>query len=153
MEITKEVKPFIRTGWPNTFGNIVYVTPCLYIYYRFGAQETFLSTINVEKLMINFSAWYFSGNLRFFWIIWWIEHPQKYLKYKYFLKYFLYFFFWSISCICLLNKVGTICLKKKNVYWPQTFSLVCVLALTSLNQYYVINIILNIFTLLVLAPK
>ncbi len=25
MEITKGVKPFIRRGWPNTFGNIVYV--------------------------------------------------------------------------------------------------------------------------------
>ncbi len=25
MEITKVVKPFIRRGWPNTFGNIVYV--------------------------------------------------------------------------------------------------------------------------------
>ncbi len=24
MEITKVVKPFIRRGWPNTFGNIVY---------------------------------------------------------------------------------------------------------------------------------
>ncbi len=28
MEITKVVKPFIRRGWPNTFGYIVYV----YIY-------------------------------------------------------------------------------------------------------------------------
>ncbi len=25
MEITKVVKPFIRRGWPNTFGNIVYI--------------------------------------------------------------------------------------------------------------------------------
>ncbi len=25
MEITKVVKPFIKWGWPNTFGNIVYV--------------------------------------------------------------------------------------------------------------------------------
>ncbi len=25
MEITKVVKPFIRRGWPNTFGNIVHV--------------------------------------------------------------------------------------------------------------------------------
>ncbi len=25
MEITKVVKPFIRKGWPNTFGNIVYI--------------------------------------------------------------------------------------------------------------------------------
>ncbi len=25
MEITKVVKPFIRRGWPNTFGNIVYL--------------------------------------------------------------------------------------------------------------------------------
>ncbi len=25
MEITKVVKPFIRRGWPNAFGNIVYV--------------------------------------------------------------------------------------------------------------------------------
>ncbi len=25
MEITKVVKPFIRRGWTNTFGNIVYV--------------------------------------------------------------------------------------------------------------------------------
>ncbi len=24
MEITKVVKPFIRRGWPNTFGKIVY---------------------------------------------------------------------------------------------------------------------------------
>ncbi len=24
--MTKVVKPFIRRGWPNTFGNIVYVT-------------------------------------------------------------------------------------------------------------------------------
>ncbi len=28
MEITKAVKPFIRMGWPNTFGNIV----CVYVY-------------------------------------------------------------------------------------------------------------------------
>ncbi len=26
MEITKIVKPFIRRGWPNTFGNIVYLS-------------------------------------------------------------------------------------------------------------------------------
>ncbi len=25
MEIAKVVKPFIRRGWPNTFGNIVYI--------------------------------------------------------------------------------------------------------------------------------
>ncbi len=25
MEIIKVVKPFIRRGWPNTFGNIVYI--------------------------------------------------------------------------------------------------------------------------------
>ncbi len=25
MEITKVVKPFIRRGWPYTFGNIVYI--------------------------------------------------------------------------------------------------------------------------------
>ncbi len=25
MEITKVVKPFVRRGWPNTFGNIVYL--------------------------------------------------------------------------------------------------------------------------------
>ncbi len=25
MEMTKVVKPFIKRGWPNTFGNIVYV--------------------------------------------------------------------------------------------------------------------------------
>ncbi len=25
MEMTKVVKPFIRMGWPNTFGNIVYI--------------------------------------------------------------------------------------------------------------------------------
>ncbi len=30
MEITKVVKPFIRRGWPNMFGNIVCV--CVYIY-------------------------------------------------------------------------------------------------------------------------
>ncbi len=30
MEITKVVKPFIRRGWPNTFGNIVCV--CVYVY-------------------------------------------------------------------------------------------------------------------------
>ncbi len=36
MEITKVVKPFIRRGWPNTFGNIVYIhfqyTVCVCIY-------------------------------------------------------------------------------------------------------------------------
>ncbi len=26
MEIIKVVKPFIRRGWPNTFGNIVYIS-------------------------------------------------------------------------------------------------------------------------------
>ncbi len=25
MEIAKIVKPFIRMGWPNTFGNIVHI--------------------------------------------------------------------------------------------------------------------------------
>ncbi len=25
MEIAKVVKPFIRRGWPNTFGNIEYI--------------------------------------------------------------------------------------------------------------------------------
>ncbi len=25
MKITKVVKPFIKMGWPNTFGNIVYI--------------------------------------------------------------------------------------------------------------------------------
>ncbi len=29
MENTKVVKPFIRRGWPNTFGNIVYVCVCV----------------------------------------------------------------------------------------------------------------------------
>ncbi len=28
MEIAKVVKPFIRSGWPNTFGNIVYISVC-----------------------------------------------------------------------------------------------------------------------------
>ncbi len=32
MEITKVVKPFIRRGWPNTFGNIVYIYIYIYIY-------------------------------------------------------------------------------------------------------------------------
>ncbi len=29
MEITKVVKPFIRRGWPNTFGNTVCVCVCV----------------------------------------------------------------------------------------------------------------------------
>ncbi len=39
MEITKVVKPFIRRGWPNTFGNIVYITLVIHtilsLYYNF----------------------------------------------------------------------------------------------------------------------
>ncbi len=31
MEITKVVKPFIKRGWPNTFGNIVYIHSYKYI--------------------------------------------------------------------------------------------------------------------------
>ncbi len=31
MEITKIVKPFIKMGWPNTFGNIVYIVEILNI--------------------------------------------------------------------------------------------------------------------------
>ncbi len=34
MEITKEVKPFIRRGWPNTFGNIVYIYINKYIFFE-----------------------------------------------------------------------------------------------------------------------
>ncbi len=50
MEITKVVKPFIRRGWPNTFGNIVYI---MYINFYFGCDlivcQHFLKYITLIK--------------------------------------------------------------------------------------------------------
>ncbi len=46
MEITKVVKPFIKRGWPNTFGNRVYITHILgfiaQIVYLFHYFSTFI---------------------------------------------------------------------------------------------------------------
>ncbi len=44
MEITKVVKPFIRRGWLNTFGNIVYVYVYVYV--------TVLQLINVINVNV-----------------------------------------------------------------------------------------------------
>ncbi len=57
MEITKVVKPFIRRGWPNTFGNIVYMqnwratckrSPLLY--FSVKITEILLEFFSVEEL-------------------------------------------------------------------------------------------------------
>ncbi len=39
MEITKVAKPFIRSGWPNTFGNIVYISMCEYLVIMYLHKE------------------------------------------------------------------------------------------------------------------
>ncbi len=39
MEINKVVKPFIRRGWPNTFGNIVYISMCEYLVIMYLHKE------------------------------------------------------------------------------------------------------------------
>ncbi len=39
MEITKVIKPFIKRGWPNTFGNIVYIYIDTYINMDFAFVE------------------------------------------------------------------------------------------------------------------
>ncbi len=60
MEITKVVKPFIRRGWPNTFGNIVYVCVCvyvcmyiyIYIYIYIYTQSRFIIVRSLFKKLI-----------------------------------------------------------------------------------------------------
>ncbi len=58
MEMTKVVKPFIRRGWPNTFGNIVYVlrpnvptytTALKYVLLRFGEEKVHTFECVVEE--------------------------------------------------------------------------------------------------------
>ncbi len=58
MENTKVVKPFIRRGWPNTFGNIVYI--CLhfkasYIWY-------ILEFININNNDSHYFFYFFYSN-------------------------------------------------------------------------------------------
>ncbi len=48
MEITKVVKPFIRRGWPNTFGNMVYVykyNHVRFLLFRFLVGIAFVLTL------------------------------------------------------------------------------------------------------------
>ncbi len=52
MEITKVVKPFIRSGWHNTFGNIVYFElPC-------SSKAMFLAFVkpnfSISKIYLNY---------------------------------------------------------------------------------------------------
>ncbi len=44
---TKEVKHFIRRGWPNTFGNIVYI----YILWNINMAPVFYSIANEKQLI------------------------------------------------------------------------------------------------------
>ncbi len=49
MEITKVVKPFIRRGRPNTFGNIVYMYSTFSKIYYFKADLLLFFSFTIKK--------------------------------------------------------------------------------------------------------
>ncbi len=54
MEITKVVKPFIRKGWPNTFGNIVYIKWKIYVLGYFNINMyTYVEYIQIYEWRAN----------------------------------------------------------------------------------------------------
>ncbi len=54
MEMTKAVKPFIRRGWPNTFGNIVYIVINLTLsFFKFKSKTEVIWFGNSESQVLS----------------------------------------------------------------------------------------------------